>query len=256
METKGIMHESLHKNDQSIMEGGIHISNDTEQSKLKESIEEIPNWVVEDVKRLNETDKKEQIIQKEDDNSSQLSANEVRHQKLQEQHQGQRQNKKSIEADAELSAVGKNVVKGGRFSLDALNAGLEFLKKIAEWAGMNKEMSETEESFYDSLGQWKVTDFLYVDGKPLKDFVRSQYKYSDFLDSEHGEDPILGAYLAMISLRQNHAITLIRPTFVGGRVDVDIRNLSVNTDNFVRTPKELAKATAYAHKGDVQKEKC
>ena len=245
--------ENLHKKrDESVMDGGIHVSDDAEEIKINDSIQKIPDWVRNEEKIL-KLKNKNQEVNIEDDNSSVLSANEVRHQKLKEQHQGQRQNKKSIEADTELSAVGKNVVKNGRFSLDA---GLEFLKKIAKWAGMNKEMSETEESFYDSLGQWKVTDFLYVDGKPLKDFVRSQYKYSDFLDSEHGEDPTLGAYLAMISLRQNHAITLIRPTFVGGRVDVDIRNLSVNTDNFVRTPKEVAKATAYAHKGDVQKEKC
>lgn len=248
--------ENLHKKrDESVMDGGIHVSDDAEEIKINDSIQKIPDWVRNEEKIL-KLKNKNQEVNIEDDNSSVLSANEVRHQKLKEQHQGQRQNKKSIEADTELSAVGKNVVKNGRFSLDALDAGLEFLKKIAKWAGMNKEMSETEESFYDSLGQWKVTDFLYVDGKPLKDFVRSQYKYSDFLDSEHGEDPTLGAYLAMISLRQNHAITLIRPTFVGGRVDVDIRNLSVNTDNFVRTPKEVAKATAYAHKGDVQKEKC
>ena len=180
METKGLMHESLHKNDQSIMEGGIHISNDTEQSKLKESIEGIPNWVVEDVKHLNETNKKEQEIQKEDDNSSQLSANEVRHRKLQEQHQGQRQNKKSIEADAELSALLSDasycarLVTGNKSK--ALN-DLDALKFDLKHAGRGKhknydDFEKAFNNFYDSITLHTLTP-----GKELvdKDYLKNLY---------------------------------------------------------------------------------
>lgn len=251
MDSKGLIQDSLQKNKQSIMEGGIHVSEDTEEIKHKESVQKIPDWVVEDVKHLNEAEKNRQEIHKEDDNSSQISVNEARHRKL----QGQIQDKKSIEADNELTAVGKNVVKNGSFSPDALNAGTGFLKKIAKWAGMSDKMSDTERDFYNSLRQNKITDFLYVDGKPLKEFVRTQYRYSS-MDEPDREEATLGAYAAMISLRQNHAITLIRPTFVGGNVDVDIRNLSVNTENFAHSRKEQVKATTYAHIGDDQKTKC
>ena len=136
------------------------------------------------------------------------------------------QNKDAIKAGQLLSHV-RRVVKNGNFDDNALNIGNVFLQQINEWAGIDAEPKGEEAAFYNKLGQKDTLGFLYVDGKPLKEFVSDKYGYEGSADKNR-ERSILSAYVAMIASRQNHAITLVRPVVRDGVADVDIRNVPVN----------------------------
>ena len=163
--------------------------------------------------------------------------------------------KKAIKADIQLRAVGKQIVKRGRFSDDAIRAGLDFMKKVDKWAGRSDDPSQDENAFYGALGSNATIDYLYVDGKPIKDFVAEKYGYTGS-DNKVQERDVLSAYAAMITSRQNHAITLVRPTYIDGHADVDIRNLTVDMSSFNRKRGEKAKAIGLALRGEDYRKYC
>ncbi|MCR5510418.1 MAG: hypothetical protein K6F54_05660 [Lachnospiraceae bacterium] len=156
---------------------------------------------------------------------------------------------------AALLRNSRSLVKKGNFSREQIDAGREFIRKINEWAGIDQEPEGDEGKFYNKLGKKDTLEFLYVDGKPLKQFVADKYGYRGSRD-KHTERGVLSAYVAMIAARQNHPITLVRPVIVNGVADVDIRNVGVD----MRTPNQgreaQIKGLRYAIEGDRYREYC
>lgn len=118
--------------------------------------------------------------------------------------------KDPVAAREELAIIGKRVVKRGAFSRQALEAARHFMAKVNSWADNDR-----------------AVDFLYVDGKPIRQFVYAKYGYAEGGGNRAKEREMLGAYAAMICARQNHAITLVCPVVRNGVADVDIRNLDI-----------------------------
>ncbi len=165
------------------------------------------------------------------------------------------QKKAAVKADLELLTVGKRIVKKGRFDNDSIRAGLDFLKKVDKWAGRSDAPTKDENAFYGAFGSDATIDHLYVDGKPIREFVAEKYDYTGS-DSKAQERGVLSAYAAMITLRQNHAITLVRPTYIDGHADVDIRNLTVDMSGFGNKRGKKAKAIGFALKGEDYRKYC
>lgn len=163
--------------------------------------------------------------------------------------------KTAVEANNELLTIGKTVVKKGAFGKEALKAGLSFMKKVDKWAGRSMEPSDVEKDYYNEIGTANTLHFLYVDGRPLKEFVKDQYGYRGSRDPRT-ENATLSAYVAMISARQNHAVTMVRPTFKDGHADVDIRNLSVNMESFIKGRSAKVKFAQQVFRGEEYRKYC
>ncbi|MCR4892086.1 MAG: hypothetical protein K5989_07910 [Lachnospiraceae bacterium] len=160
----------------------------------------------------------------------------------------------AIQAKAELDGFRNRLVKQGRFTEADLRNGDSFLKKIDTWAGKSQNPSIEESSFYDSVGSSNTLDFLYVDGIPLKDFVRKNYDYRGGLEGYSHR--VLSAYAAMITARKNHAITMVRPVMKDGVADVDIRNLDVVQVSKNDSRSKKVDAIRYRNKGREWEEYC
>lgn len=182
-----------------------------------------------------------------------LNAGENRLQKL--GHIPDTTKKKPIKASESLRAVGNRVVKNGAFSDDAIRAGVEFMNKVDKWAGRSEDPSQTERDFYNACGSADTISFLYVDGEPIKEFVEKKYGYRGS-DNKVKEKGVLSAYAAMITYRQNHAITLMRPTYIDGHADVEIRNLSVDMREFTTSRSSRVKVARNAFRGEDYRKYC
>ena len=156
-------------------------------------------------------------------------------------------NARPITASNELETVGSTIVKKGAFAGNALNAGLMFMNKVDQWLDKPKHPSNEEKAFYKDLGSSDTVDYLYVDGMPLKEFVSKQYNYRGSDDPDRNKG-ILSAYVAMIIMRQNHAVTIVRPTIKDGQADVEIRNLDVDMDHIYVDRREVRKVEKNAQK--------
>ncbi len=182
-----------------------------------------------------------------------LKAGENRLQKL--GHVPEVNARSAVKPASSLRSVGNRVIKNGRFSDEAIRAGLDFMNKVDRWAGRGDNQSEKEKAFYNALGSSDTISFLYVDGKPIREFVRENYNYEGSNNKEL-EKGVLSAYAAMITYRQNHAITLVRPTYINGHADVDIRNLSVDMSEFSKSRSARVKAVGNALNGDRYRQYC
>ena len=138
------------------------------------------------------------------------------------------------------------VIKKGKFSENAIKDGKKLFQWLDDrWVGKNKEMSDTESSFYECLGRENTLDFLKVDGMSLKDFVKMKYSYNGDAVGQTPPEDIYCAYVAMILRRQNHSITLVRPTFDGKKAQVEIKSLNIafhNTKTWGQTGKNIVAA--------------
>ncbi|MBE5823807.1 MAG: hypothetical protein E7308_07025 [Butyrivibrio sp.] len=130
-----------------------------------------------------------------------------------------------------LKGFSKKIVKKGKFDAKAINDGKAVLARIDEvFVEKNANPSDKEKDFYQSMGKTSTIDFLKVDDMSFKDFVKKKYSYDGRdLDSASSTE-IYSAYVAMILRRQNHTITLVRPTFDGTMADVKIKSLNVLFD--------------------------
>ena len=138
-------------------------------------------------------------------------------------------NKNAIKAGLLLGNAGK-VVKKGAFSEQMINTGRLFIERINKWAGIDDKPEGAEGKFYNKLGKKDTVEFLYVDGRPIREFVSDKYGYKGSANKNE-ERQILSAYAAMIAARQNHPITLVRPVIINGVADVDIRNVGIDMGN-------------------------
>lgn len=134
--------------------------------------------------------------------------------------------KEALKAGNLLSGSSR-LVKKGKFDQEAIATGKEFIRKVNEWAGIRENSKGDEGKFYKEMGVKDTLDCLYVDGVPLRQFVSKQYGYKGS-DDKGVERGILSAYAAMIAARQNHPITLVRPTLIDGVANVDIRHLEID----------------------------
>ena len=156
--------------------------------------------------------------------------------------------------------LGRNtsgVVKRGAFNEDMISKGQEFVTRIRRWATGNDVRDEIQGRFMMEAGSVDILSCLYVDGKPLKEFVSDKYGYAGSRDADT-ERNILSAYVAMIATRQNHPITLVRPMIINGVADVDIRNVGVDMSVSGRKMKRGQKVDAirYGLKGEEYREYC
>ena len=151
-----------------------------------------------------------------------------------------------IGAGKTLLNFSSKVIKKGKFSKKAIDDGKALFEWIDKnWVGKSKEMSDTESSFYECLGRESTLDFLKVDGMSLKDFVKKKYNYKGDTVGQTPPEDIYCAYVAMILRRQNHSITLVRPTFDGEKAQVEIKSLNIafhNTKTWGQTGKNIVSA--------------
>lgn len=146
-----------------------------------------------------------------------------------------------------LKNAGK-VVKKGAFDEQMLETGRQFIQKINNHFGIDSNPTGTEKKFFQEIGAKETVDFLYVDGKPIRQYVSDEYGYKGSRNKQQ-EKKILGAYAAMIAARQNHALTLVRPVIINGVADVDIQNIGTSAGgNLSRSDK--VKAIGYGLKGN------
>ena len=239
MDSNGFIQQRKERKSLPVTEGGLKISRDEEEIKKARSSSELPDPF--EVQAPDQkTAKKKVSAHKKIETSLMANIDDdvrsVRLSMLPNENQ-----KNAVRADMELRAIGKTIVRNGSFSDDQLNAGLNFMKKVDEWAGINGDPDEDERAFYDSLGSADTVDYLYVDGKPLKDFVSEKYGYTGSNEDVNQTKAVLSAYAAMISYRQNHAITMVRPTYKDGHADVDIIDLAVNMENFNKSRSDKVK---------------
>ncbi|MBR6390556.1 MAG: hypothetical protein IKS16_04350 [Lachnospiraceae bacterium] len=149
------------------------------------------------------------------------------------------------------------VVKRGGFGADMIAKGAEFVKRVRNWATANDAQSALQGRFLQEAGATDIIDCLYVDGKPIREFVSDQYGYSGSR-SKAKESQVLGAYAAMIASRRNHPITLVRPVIINGVADVDIRNVGVDMTvaGHGQTRGQKIDAIRYGIMGDNYREYC
>ncbi|MCR4892784.1 MAG: hypothetical protein K5989_11465 [Lachnospiraceae bacterium] len=160
----------------------------------------------------------------------------------------------SIKANKELS-VFKKTVKQGRFNDASLAAGVNFLRKVDRWAGRSEDPDDDEKAFYRTLGGSSTLKYLYVDGVPLREYVRNNYDYQGSRDAKKDQQ-ILSAYAAMIAARQNHAITMMRPVLRNGVADIDIRNVDTCSVSQKDGRNKKIEAARYRMKGNEYVDLC
>lgn len=146
------------------------------------------------------------------------------------------------------------VVKNGNFSEAMLQTGEQFIQKINTNFGIDNDPQGITKKFFREIGSKETVDFLYVDGKPIKQYVSDEYGYKGSRDKQKDKQ-ILGAYAAMIAARQNHAITLVRPVIIDGAADVVIQNVGTAPDKNMKRS-EKVKAIGYGFTGEKYRQYC
>ena len=162
-------------------------------------------------------------------------------------------NRDAIKAGTLLKNAGK-VVKKGKFSPAMIDTGRQFINRINKWAVIDENPEGDEGQFYNKLGKKDTVEYLYVDGRPIREFVADQYGYKGS-QNKQDERAALAAYAAMIAARQNHPLTLVRPVIINGVADVDIRNVGIDMWNKNGREAKI-KGIRYALAGEQYRQYC
>jgi hypothetical protein len=217
-----------------------------EEKKVAEKKAEVPKQ--EEEKKKEEVPKKEEE-KKEEEAPKQEEKKVVQHVFQPEMTPKQKEAKrkkilkdKGVGDDVELSGplytlANKSAVKKGAFKEEFLTEAEKFMKTVDTWSGI-KRLDDSE--LIKKMGIRDVTDCLYVDGVPLKQFVQKRYEYD-------GDDVMtLRAYTAMIAGRQKYPITIARPIFtLDNDIDVVIAPLNLNA---AKLGEKKAKANSKAYR--------